>query len=417
MVDLLLVNGTLIDEKGDIYPANIAINQGVIVDISTEMKEAKTIIDCKDLYISPSFVNPHAHSAMSLLKGLAEDVDIESWFNDYVWQYEQHLEGEDVYHGSLLAFKEMINYGITVVADHYLFADDVIRAAKDVKINLDMAPTIFSLIDVDKALADSIALHEKYLNDENICVSLGAHSPYTVEPSDLGKIARCAIEHNIKVHIHIAETEQQVREHREKYGESPVETLERTGILKAKTVLAHALVLSEQDEQLLGENLVAYCPKTYLKLAMPLENCYQHNLNYSFATDGAVSNNSLSVVEQAELFALFGKNVKADASVYDLKTMWQRLMNAHKYFDFNTGALEVGKRADLLLWDFNNAETAANYNPLASILYQDVSKNIKTVLSNGNIISDFDVSKSIAYAKKRKMELTAIQKKQSKLKF
>ena len=144
MVDLVLKNSQLLTECGAAQIVNIGITNGKIATISQKTIEGKQIFDCQAKVVTPSFVNGHAHSAMTLFKGMAEDVSIKDWFNQCIWPYEQQLTHEDVYHAAKVGFAQMIKAGITVVADHYMMPCAVIQAALEVGIRLDMAPTLFS---------------------------------------------------------------------------------------------------------------------------------------------------------------------------------------------------------------------------------------------------------------------------------
>ena len=178
---LLLMNGNIINYDGSINSnVNILIKNGIIEYIGNEAPIADQIYDCNGKYISPSFVNLHTHSPMNIFKGVADDVTIDSWFNDIIWPYEKKLTREDVYHGARVAAAEMLSYGVSAYADHYFYPEEIIMAALDLGIKIDMAPTLFSI--GENPLADldyTLELNHKYMDNKDVVITLGPHSPYT----------------------------------------------------------------------------------------------------------------------------------------------------------------------------------------------------------------------------------------------
>ncbi len=390
---VLLKNGNVIYEDGKLENnLNIYISNGKIEKISTDFdNQDYEVIDCTNLYITPGFVNLHAHSPMNIMKGIAEDISIDNWFNDRIFPYESKLEEEDVYWGTVIAALEMINNGVTAFADHYFFQEAVYKAVEDTGIRGDIAPTIFGLApDYKEQLTSAESFVQKYKGkNSRINLRLGPHAPYTCPGDILKEIVESAKNLGVGIHIHVSETKEQVEDSIKLTGKSPIQVLYESGGFDVNVIIAHGLWTLKEDLKFINENAVfAFCPKTYMKLSMGNGHIYElkDKLNYSFGTDGGASSNTLNPVEQARMFALNGKMISGNAADFTLQEIWERLMNGHKALNFNTGKIAEGYDADLLIWDLNTANTFPIYNPLTSIIYSSDSNNIKYTMVQGEFL-------------------------------
>ena len=390
---VLLKNGNIIYEDGRLENnLSIYISDGKIQKISTDFdNQDYEVIDCTNLYITPGFVNLHAHSPMNIMKGIAEDISIDNWFNDRIFPYESKLEEEDVYWGAVIAVQEMINNGVTAFADHYFFQEAVYKAVEDTGIRGDIAPTIFGLApDYKEQLKSAESFVQKYKGkNSRINLRLGPHAPYTCPGDILKEIVESAKNLGVGIHIHVSETKEQVEDSIKLTGKSPVQVLYESGGFDVNVIIAHGLWTLEEDLKFINENAIfAFCPKTYMKLSMGNGHIYElkDKLNYSFGTDGGASSNTLNPLEQARLFALNGKMISGNAADFTLQEIWEGLMNGHKALNFNTGKIAEGYDADLLIWDLNMANTFPVYNPLTSIVYSSDSNNIKHTMVQGEFL-------------------------------
>jgi len=330
---IILKNGTIIDENGNIIKnTNVYIENGKIEALSQndyiETTDYQTI-DCTEYYITPSFVNLHAHSPMNILKGIAEDVTIDDWFNKKIFPYESKLRSEEIYWGTMLASVEMINNGVTAFADHYFSQDSVYKAIDDIGIRGDIAPTIFGLADDYKIQLQEAEKFIKSYSGKNskINLRLGPHAPYTCPGKILKEIVDTAKSLDVGIHIHVSETKEQVEDSLKQTGKTPVEILYDSGAFDLDTIIAHGLWTTKDDLKYLNNNVTfALCPKTYMKLSMGQGNIYElkDKINYSFGTDGAASSNTLSPLEQARLFALNGKFISGSSEKFDTLEIWRR---------------------------------------------------------------------------------------------
>lgn len=392
----LLKNAKIIDENGELKEnINLYISNGKIKELikaeNYEFIKEFEEIDCTGFYITPSFVNLHTHSPMNIMKGIAEDISIDNWFNEKIFPYESKLEAEDVYWGGVIAAVEMINNGVTAFADHYFYQESVYKAIEDTGIRGDIAPTIFGLADdYKKQLKESVKFVEKY-NGKNskISVRLGPHAPYTCPGDILKEIIDSAKKLDVGIHLHVSETKNQVEESVRLTGKTPIEILYESGGFDVDVIIAHGLWTTKEDLKYINKNATfAFSPKTYMKLSMGEGNIYdfKNKLNYSFGTDGAASSNTLNPLEQARYFALNGKLLKGNASDFDILEIWRSLMNGHNALKFNTGKIKEGYDADLLIWDLNSVNTSPVYNPLTSIMYSSDSNNIKYTMVQGEFL-------------------------------
>lgn len=424
--DIAINNTTIIDEEGKIHTnKSIGIKDGDIVYVNNDSIKAIKTIDGSDKVITSTFANGHVHSPMNILKGIAEDVSLDDWFNDRIWPYESSLIPEDIEVGTKLGVLEMINNGISVFAEHYFMEESIIKAVKETGIRIDLAPTIFSGDDFDERIEKTIELNNKYHDHKNICITWGPHSTYMCTPEDLEVIGKLANKHDMKIHTHIGETKRQLVEHKEKYHESPMQTLDRIGVLDERLILAHSLHFDQEDLKLFTDkHFIPLSPKTYMKLAMDLESMIDNldSFNWGFGTDGGASSSSLNILEQARLFGLYYKYVNNDATELKLKTLWKKIIKTHNAFDFNTGIIKDGMAADLIIWNLNKVNTLPNYNLLASIIYSSNSENIESVIINGKIVKEnnqvigFD-KEFIEKVTKHKQRILDVGKGKSNLKF
>lgn len=389
----ILKGGNLIDESGGISTdTDILIDGGKISKIGKNLKcDGSEIIDCGKKYITPGFANMHAHSPMNIFKGIAEDVNIDDWFNKLIWPYESKINDDDIYSGTQLARAEMINNGITVFADHYFKSDIIAKACKDMGIRADIAYTIFGFDQsCDKELDEAVDFFEKYKNDELIAPRLGPHSPYICSADTLKKITEKAKELGCGIHIHISEESRQVEESKKNHrGKTPFEFCYDNGCFDVPCILAHGLWIEKSDLKYINKDtLLVTCPKTYCKLGMGKGNIWDFfdKVHIAVGTDGAASSNTIDVLEQARIFALLGKiNDKAES--FDLKSIWKMLFSGHRFLKFNSGRLSEGCAADLNIFDLDNLNTAPVYNPLAAIIYSAVPRiNITDVMIDGKFL-------------------------------
>ncbi|MEG0853184.1 MAG: amidohydrolase family protein, partial [Angelakisella sp.] len=345
MDKLILKGGTLIDENGAItVDQDILIEDGRIAAIGQGISgDGITVLDCSGQYITCGFAVLHAHSPMHILRGLAEDVHIDDWFNSEIFPYESRLTKNDIYLGACLCIAELLECGVTAFADHYFGAEQVAAAIDRSGIKGDIAVTAFGFGgDASAEVAETRRLIEKFSHNDHIHIRFGPHSPYLCTPPVLRQIVDAARDCGVGIHLHISETERQVAESYRDYGKSPFAVAAEAGCFTLPCIAAHGLWVEQNDLDLMGtDTFVAACPKTYLKLGMGRGRLWEYHkqVNLCIGTDGAASSNTVNPLEQLRLFGLLGK-WEDEARDYTLTELWQILMNGHNALGFNSGKLQ-----------------------------------------------------------------------------
>ncbi len=372
---------------------------------------AARVIDCRGMFISPGLVNLHTHSPMAVFRGIAEDVTPEDWFNREIWPYESRMEEADVEAGARLAALEMADCGVTAYADHYFMEHCICKVAEETGLRLDMAPTLFGMAgDFDSRLAEvEEFIQEWRKRSERIALRVGPHSHYTCNPEQLARCAQLAGRLGVGAHLHVEDGQQQIAESLKLYGKTPMEVVSESGLTELPLIIAHAYwILPEERRFIRPGNWIAFCMKTYMKLGMAFGPVLEspENLPLCIGSDGAASSNTLNPLEQARLLALAGKSVCSDAESFPLESIWKMLMRGHEALPFDSGKLEEGAPADLVVWDLRQPHTAPVYNPLASLLYSADARNVLYVMAAGEFLKESgslnaDVSGAVRDASER----------------
>ena len=407
MYDLIIHNcHTLtITDRGiaDIdYNQDIVIDQGKIITIQDSDKDdvggqAHEIIEANAMLAMPGLVNTHAHVPMVIFRGLAEDVSIERWFNEFMWPLESNLTEEDVYWGMLLGLVEMIEGGVTTVADHYFFMDRAAEAVDQAGTRAALGWAVFADRGYE-ALDETAAFAERWHNqaDGRITTWMAPHAPYTCDDDFL----RAAVDHarrlDLGIHIHAAEELGQTRASLEKRGITPIKVLEETGILELPTIIAHGCGILPEDIDILhpyaGHVGVAHCPKTYLKLGMgltPIAQLLEAGVAVGLGTDGAVSNNTLDIFESLRLMTMLQKHEARNPEVMripqalDIAT---RGSAAVVGLSNKIGQLIPGYLADIILVDVSGPHCQPLDSITANLVYHTRASDVQTVIVDGQVI-------------------------------
>jgi 5-methylthioadenosine/S-adenosylhomocysteine deaminase len=298
---------TLDDDDRRLQDASIAIAGPTIVGVGQPPADfvPDEVIDGRELVAMPGLFNAHCHAAMTLERGWAEDLPFPRWLNEKIWVAESALEEQDVYWGAALAACEMIHAGVVAFADHYFFMDQVARAVEESGMKALLGWCIFGLgrerevggIDLDTVRGFVRRWHGQA--DGRIRTVLAPHSPYMCPPEFLQQLAAAAHELEVGIHLHLAESDEQVVASRERHGRSPVAHLAALGVLDVPTLAAHCIAIDAEDIAILARKqvTVAHTPKTYLKLAMgmtPVRSLLEAGVNVALGTDGPASNSICS---------------------------------------------------------------------------------------------------------------------------
>lgn len=403
MTNLLLKNCDVLSFEGGkahvVAQQDIAIQGNSIAAIQEKdtLAEAnyEQCIDASGLLAVPGFINTHAHVPMVLFRNLAEDVTVTEWFNDYIWPMESNLTEEDVYWGTQLGLAEMIENGITCVADHYFFMDEVAKAVELAGTRANLAWAVFA--HQGEAMLDkTIDFAKRWQGKANgrITTWLGPHAPYTTTPEFLQLCSQKAKKNDLGIHIHVSETAAQVDLSLKEYGVTPVQQIRDCGILDVPSILAHVIDPRGEDFDILAKANagIAQAPKTYLKAGMglaPIHQYMEYGIPVGLATDGAVSNNTLDILEQMRLFGLFAKYLKSDPTNMKLEEIAEiTFRGSAKVMQLpgKIGELKPGMLADIALIRQDGLHATPKANPLAFLTYCAKSTDVDSVLCDGKVL-------------------------------
>lgn len=367
---------------------SIAIHEDRILDIlPTETAKHSYHANIEQEYahhaLIPGLINAHTHAAMSLFRGLSDDIALMDWLQNHIWPAESRWVNEDfVQCGTELAIAEMLRSGTTCFNDMYFFPDITARVAKNAGIRACIGlividfPTVWAG-NADEYIDKGIALHDSFRNDDLIKTTFAPHAPYTVSDKPLEKIRSFAHEMDIPVTMHVHETAHEVEEAIEKTGSRPLQRLNELGLVNPSLLAVHMTQLQQHEIELLANNgcHVVHCPESNLKLASgfcPVFELQNNGINVALGTDGAASNNDLDMLGEMRCAALIAKGVAADPTALPATAaLRMATINGARALgiDNNAGSLEAGKYADIVAINMNSIETTPLYDPVSHIVY------------------------------------------------
>jgi 5-methylthioadenosine/S-adenosylhomocysteine deaminase len=343
----------------------------------------------------PGLINTHAHVSMGIFRGLAEDVDISTWFNEYIWPLESNLTAADVFWGMQLGLAEMIEGGVTAVADHYFHMDRAVDAVDRAGTRAALGWAVFG-----NQGAEGVERTASFAEEFNgaaagrITTWLAPHAPYTCDQEFLRAVVRKAERLDLGIHIHAAETVDQTRASLEAHDRTPIQILADAGVLDRPTILAHCCGATPEDIELMAKKPcgVAHAPKTYLKLAMgaaPVVSMRDAGVPVGLATDGPVSNNTLDVFESLRLAALVQKHDSGDPqklTIGEALTMATRDSARVYGLPDDLGHLAPGFLADIVLVDLSDPHNQPPHDPAANLVYSVQASDVQTVICDGEVL-------------------------------
>ncbi|MFC9908364.1 amidohydrolase [Streptomyces sp. NPDC127197] len=372
--------------------------EAVIGAAEAEGLAARERLDARGQVAMPGLVNCHTHAPMVALRGVAEDLPTEEWFNDVVWPVESNLTEKDVELGARLACAEMIRAGVTCFADHYFAMDSVAAVVEECGMRAHLGEAYFSSQGPqgrEKSL--EFALRHRGGADGRITTALAPHAPYTVDDADLAATAELAREHGLPVHIHASENRDQADTSLARHGVTPIEVLERTGLLDVDVLIAHGTGILDRDLPVLrnatGRVAVATAPRGYLKFAWPTTTPVRAlraiGIPVGLATDGAASNNSLDVWESMALTALIQKSTEGDPRWLTARQALHHatLQSARAVGLGDTvGRIAPGRRADIVLVDLSGPHTQPVHDLAATLVHSARSSDVRTTIVDGRVL-------------------------------
>ncbi|MFH1626154.1 MAG: amidohydrolase [Pseudomonadota bacterium] len=406
-VDLLIYGDTILT----MVPGNEIISDGIIavkddsiVFIGKEgsLREpfnAKEVITVKNGLIMPGLINSHTHAAMACFRGMADDLPLMEWLNNYIFPVESKADGELVYYGSLLASAEMIRSGTTTFCDMYLFEDEAAKAAKLAGIRAVVGEVLFDFPSPNvkshkEGLEYTEWLINKWIGDPLITPAVEPHAVYTCCPEFLVDTKELSDKYSVPLIIHLSESEREVREVKERYGKSPVYLLEDIGFLGENLIADHCVCLTDDEMDILKEYgvKVAHNPESNMKLASgvaPVPELISKGVCVGLGTDGCASNNDLDMFQEMDTAAKLHKVQKRDPTVMNAKQVVEMATVGSARvlgLDDKIGTLEVGKKADLIVIDMNKPHLTPLYNIYSHLVYAVSGADVTTVIINGKLV-------------------------------
>lgn len=348
--------------------------------------------------ITAPFYNAHTHVAMTLLRGYAEDLELDTWLREHIWPAEARLTAHDVYAGTRLAILEMIRTGTVFFNDMYWEQAATARAVTEMGVRADIG-----LLHIDgpngEANPRSAASNEALLAmapelPDRVRITHAPHAPYTVSRARLESIAADAAATGRRIHIHVAETAEEVRQSMATHGKTPVAYLDELGMVGPTSVLAHCVHLTDDDRGIIVERgaTIAHMPISNLKLCSGFfdhQRATTAGCRIALGTDGAASNNSLSMFDEMKVAALLAKSQAGSPMAgRDAAMLHAATAGAADAFDIDAGRIEVGRLADAVLLDLRHPAMVADHNLTTNMVYSADGSVVDTVICDGRILMD-----------------------------
>ena len=406
--DLLITGGTILTMSPSFAPirnGGIAVIGDTIIRIGDmdEIRQSFTApetIDASGCVVMPGLVNGHTHSAMTCFRGMADDLRLEDWLNNYIFPAEaKNVNPEFVYWGTLLACAEMIRSGTTTFCDMYFFEDEVARAAVSAGMRCIIGEVLFDFPSPntqtpEEGLAYTRYLLEKWRNDPLVNVMVEPHSLYTCSVSVLKKAKALADEFDSYLGMHYLETLSELKLLNDKFSEGPTLFLKNNGLLDERFIGFHGVRMEDQDIQCFSECKagIIHNPESNMKLASgvaPIPDMLRSGMKIGLGTDGCASNNNLDLFQEMDMAAKIHKAHRLDPTIMDAETVIRLATHTGAQslgLGKITGCLSPGMKADMIILDFNKPHLIPVYNECSHLVYCAKGSDVETVIINGRIV-------------------------------
>lgn len=375
---------------------NIAVEDNKIVYVGEDVPAdfaADEIVDGKGKLATAGMVNTHGHVSMTLLRSYADDMALMDWLQNKIWPIEDKMDANDIYWGAMLGIVEMLKGGTTCFADMYAFMEDVARACAETGIRANLSRGLIGVApDKDVKLAENTVLAKNWQGYDNgrIRITYGPHAPYTCPVDYLEKVIAEAAANKAEIQMHLCETKFEVDTVVKEHGMTPIQLMDKLGMFELGTIAAHCVHLTDEDMDIMAAKhvRVAHNPQSNLKLASgiaPVASMLNKGICVGLGTDGASSNNNLDMLEECRAAAMLHKATTFDPLVVPAKKAWEMAtVDGAKTLGFaDTGLLEAGQQADIVLWDMHKPYWYPRHNKLSQLVYAASSTDADTVFVAG----------------------------------
>lgn len=358
--------------------------------------QEEKVIDGKDRLAIPGLINCHTHSYMSFMRNVADDLSFMDWLFGTIDPIEQQMTDEDTYWGACLAIIEMMKSGTTCFNDMQMNIHQTTRAAKESGMR---AVISRGLVGSGNDEAGQMRLRQAYeerdaaADCDRLTFMLGPHAPYTCDDGFMRIVSEEAKKNNMRIHVHLSESESEIQQIKDKYGCTPIEMADKNGLFDVPAIAAHCVQITESDMQILKDKNVSVVtnPASNMKLGngfAPVPELLQKGINVCLGTDGAASNNSLNLFHEMSLLALIHKGVKRTPQCISAKENIRiATINGAKALGLEKeiGSLEVGKKADIAILNLNTPSLTPRNNLIAGLSYSANGSEVETVIIDGKI--------------------------------
>ncbi len=392
--------GTIIEEGGLAIRGDAIVEVGPAAALAARYAGA-TRIDRPQGLIMPGLVNVHTHAAMACFRGLADDLPLMQWLQDHIFPAEARLTGDMVYHSTRLSLCEMIRSGTTSFCDMYLFAGDVARAAAEAGMRAWIGEVLYDFPspnygELENGFRYTEDLFATWAGHDLVTVTVDPHAVYTCSPDLLVRLAQTAADHDSLYVIHLSETEDEVASCRQRHGCTPVEHLERLGVLNGRVLADHCVHVTDDEIALMaGRGVrVAHCPESNLKLASgiaPVVRMLAAGMAVGIGTDGSASNNDVDMFGEMGTAARIHKVATMDPTAMDAATTLHaatmggaRALGAERMI----GSLEPGKKADCIVLDLDQPHLTPVYSPVSHLVYAARGSDVTDSVIGGRLVME-----------------------------
>ena len=420
MLDTLIKNAVIIPMtgRGEIVKGSVGICAGFIDYVGPDEPEAKTVIDAGGRIVMPGLINAHAHTAMCVMRGFADDFPLKDWLYKKVFPVEARLDKRAIVAGAVLGMAEMLATGTTSFSDMYFCQPAVAQAADEIGMRANLCNAVLAIgedydFDSDRAVIETRELIAEWGGRGRIRADAAIHAEYTSSPAVWTRVHEWAEKYGMITHLHLAETKAEYDGALERHGCSAAAAFDKYGVFDTPALAAHGVWLTESDMALLAERGVslAHCPVSNLKLGSGVADTaamQRLGVNVCLGTDGACSNNSLDMFEEIKLAALLAKGMILDPTAMDAYSVLEMAtVNGAKAQgrEGETGRIAEGYEADIIMLDSNAAHLQPVYDPISTVVYSAKGSDVCMTMIAGRVLYrdgkwlTLDIDKAIADVK------------------